>query len=429
VPKHCRSIRPFAAALLLAAGLALASLSTAAGAATLEAAYVVLGPQGPVARAVLTGASACPRIRIGGTARRMQVRALPGKEAAFPILVCEFLIPPGAKAARVSGRLLPVPKPALRSLVTFGDSGCRIKAWEANGHEEGEFQDCNKPSSWPFALLSWRVAAMKPGLVIHVGDYLYRENPCPPQDEGCQGSPSGDNWETWKADFFTPARALLHGAPWIMVRGNHEDCKRSWGGYVLLLDPAPIPTACKTLIPQYKVTTGGRSFIVLDTSTTDDACTTNCNAKPYADEFAAMKPTPGTWLVTHKPVWAFSGDTVATPLLQQALQAWNGRLPPGVDLALAGHIHLWEALSFADKRTPQLVVGTGGSSLNPALDKPLTGRAIAGTTVSIGYTAHAWGMTVMKPAAGGAWTTRVVTADGKPLSRCKVTPTAVRCDP
>ena len=43
----------------------------------LEAAYVVLGPQGAVARAVLAEGSACPAITIDGAQQPMTVRAQP----------------------------------------------------------------------------------------------------------------------------------------------------------------------------------------------------------------------------------------------------------------------------------------------------------------------------------------------------------------
>ena len=50
----------------------------------LEAAYVVLGPQGAVARAVIADATRCPAIVIDGSEQAMNVRALP--DAAFPVL-------------------------------------------------------------------------------------------------------------------------------------------------------------------------------------------------------------------------------------------------------------------------------------------------------------------------------------------------------
>jgi len=61
--------------------------------------------------------------------------------------------------------------------------------------------------------LAASVAAAKPDLVIHVGDYLYRESACPPRDSGCARSPHGDDWPTWTADFFAPAAPALLAAP------------------------------------------------------------------------------------------------------------------------------------------------------------------------------------------------------------------------
>jgi hypothetical protein len=55
--------------------------------------------------------------------------------------------------------------------------------------------------------------------------------------KGCKGSPYGDNWDTWKADFFKPAAPLLAVAPWIATRGNHEICARAGLGFMLFLDP------------------------------------------------------------------------------------------------------------------------------------------------------------------------------------------------
>jgi hypothetical protein len=73
----------------------------------LEAAYVVLGPQGPVARAVLAQASSCPDITIDGAQQPMSVRALP--DATFPVLVCERIIP--AAPPPPAWRIRPSPFP------------------------------------------------------------------------------------------------------------------------------------------------------------------------------------------------------------------------------------------------------------------------------------------------------------------------------
>jgi hypothetical protein len=63
--------------------------------------------------------------------------------------------------------------------------------------------------------------------------------------------------------------------------------------------------------------------------------------------------------------YAETGGIVAAPTtsqtLQRALAEWEGKLPPGIDLALSGHMHMFEILSFEDGRSPQLIVGTPGN--------------------------------------------------------------------
>jgi hypothetical protein len=83
-------------------------------------------------------------------------------------------------------------------------------------------------------------ASLRPDLVIHVGDYHYRETACPSGNRGCAGSPWGYGWDAWDADLFTPAQALLAAAPWIVVRGNHESCFRAGQGWWRFLDPRPL---------------------------------------------------------------------------------------------------------------------------------------------------------------------------------------------
>ena len=327
-------------------------------------------------------------------------------------------------------------KSTLASIVAFGDTGCRLKTWLVTRNDpdddeyRGKFQDCNIPSRWPFAQLAASVAAAKPDLVIHVGDYLYRESACPAGDSGCARSPHGDDWPTWKADFFAPAAPALRAAPWIVVRGNHEICARAGAGYFRLLDPTPAaaPPPCVDLIAQYTITVAGQSFIVLDSSNANDSCP--CDTAPYAAQFAAMQPTPGTWLLTHRPVWGFRSDLkTINATLQQALAASNGRLPDGIALILAGHVHLAEVLSFADKRAPQFVLGTGGTLLARKLKRSLTGENIAGTTVSYGRSDHRFGFAILQPAGqSGGWAATFRDAAGRKLFACKVGPGKVACN-
>src|SRR5262245_5236932 len=105
---------------LLALVFALAPSGAAAQSPALEAAYVVLGAQGAVARAVLANATQCPAITIDGAQQTMTVRALP--DAMFPVLVCERPIPSAATSASIENSPLPLPKTTLSSIVVFGDT-------------------------------------------------------------------------------------------------------------------------------------------------------------------------------------------------------------------------------------------------------------------------------------------------------------------
>lgn len=436
----------FARAVLLFAGAiaihgALAPRPAAAQAGMVEATYVVLGGEGAIARAILTGTGECPAITLDGATQRMGLRARPddGAAPAFPDLVCETLIAPGTRAATINGRALPLPRDRLASVAALGDTGCRLKAAQqqtTRDHDHphpGKFQDCDRPSQWPFARLSRTAAAQQPDLVIHVGDYIYRESPCPPGDKGCKGSPYGDNWRTWRADFFAPARPLLAAAPWIVVRGNHESCRRAGVGYFRFLYPAlaqgGAPPACTDSSPPYTAQTGGRSFIVMDsTSAVDDCATHACDSAPYAAQFASFKPTPGTWFLTHRPIWGIGRNFTLNETLQRALaEGANGRLPAGIDLALSGHMHIFEALSFSDDRPPQLVVGTGGTALDRPVDRKLQGMTLGSATVGYGRSEHRFGFLMIAP-NGARASARFIEPGGRTRFTCALMPIAAKCD-
>src|SRR5580704_8704557 len=164
-----------------------------ASAQQLTPVWVEVGEGGQaVARVVVAAPRDCPHISIDGATNWMMAR-LPIPTGFAP--ACEVSIPAGAKSAMVGGHSLPLPKPDPARVVVFGDTGCRVKG--------PEIQDCNHSEKWPFPSVAARAAAAKPELTIHVGDYLYREDMCPPAKQSfCGGNPSGDNWETWSADFF-----------------------------------------------------------------------------------------------------------------------------------------------------------------------------------------------------------------------------------
>jgi Calcineurin-like phosphoesterase len=436
---------------LLMSALTLAAASAAVAAESPPPAYVVLGAQGAIARAIVTpddknNIAPCPQIVVDSKPPAdMSIRAQP--DGYFNIRVCEYVVG-AAKSAKIGDQSLKLPPDKINSIVAFGDTGCRLKA-DKNATlaardpdeadevaEKGKFQACNNIDEWPFAPMSETIAKANPDLdlVVHVGDYYYRESPCPPDNSGCAGSPYGDNWTTWKADFFTPAAPLLKAAPWIVVRGNHENCERGGIGYARLLDPSPATgpqPACVEMMDQYTIAAGDRAFAVLDSSDAADDCSKKkgCDSLTYAAQFAAMNPKPGTWLVTHRPIWGFTNSKddsgnhklgIRNLTLQAALAKWNGRPPNGIDLVLSGHIHLWEALSFADERSPQFVLGDGSTELAHKIDEDLVGQPIGGTTIKAAATDHHFGYTIFKPSGANWEATFYALSDKKSAEKWKV---------
>jgi hypothetical protein len=139
-----------------------------------------------------------------------------------PVLVCEAPLPPGAKHAGVQGHALPVPKAMPRRIVVIGDTGCRLKRSDA------AFKACNDPDGWPFPGVAAEAAA-SPGSGHHVGDYHYRENACPPGNAAARAA-LGYGWDTWDADFFTPARARCRGAIISLVATTNPAIARDRAG-------------------------------------------------------------------------------------------------------------------------------------------------------------------------------------------------------
>ena len=95
----------------------------------------------------------------------MRVRAASDKD--FPVLLCAVTLPAGAKQLSVLGPNMALPNPDPQRIIVLGDTGCRIKG--------SAVQACNDPTKWEFPGIAAAAAKLKPDLVIHVGDYLYRE--------------------------------------------------------------------------------------------------------------------------------------------------------------------------------------------------------------------------------------------------------------
>ncbi|HKR89432.1 MAG TPA: metallophosphoesterase [Phenylobacterium sp.] len=441
-----------AASLALAAGAQAAELST----------MVVLGEDGAAQARVITDAKACPALTVDGRRRPMSQRAAAGtlpvrptasapelsKPAAFPVLTCEGQLPRGARRAAVAGRRLPLPGPLVRRIVVIGDTGCRLKAPDA-------YQACNDPAAYPFARVAARAAAWKPDLVIHVGDYEYRENPCAADKAAaCAGSPWGYGWDAWKADFFAPAAPLLAAAPWIAVRGNHEDCARAGQGWMRFIDPRPLTAIsdCNDPArdiasddrPPYAVPLGGGAQVVVLDMTTAGTKPASADAPQHA-QFAADYATLDrlsrrgryTILALHKPILGFTNELgglkPATPGIQSVFAEQNPAiLPKGVGLVLSGHVHIWEQISFSSDHPSQFIAGFSGTQEDTVpMPKVLpAGAAPApGTTVgSFSSWIAGFGYMTLERQAADRWNAKVWDLDGRVVNRCRIAGRKSRCE-
>ena len=380
----------------------------------IEAAFVVMGEGGLAVARVITSNAACPSITVDKLTTAMSLRA-PPSVPEFPVTVCEFAVPAGAEYVAVEGFVLPtLPQFPVSKIVVLGDTGCRMKAGSA-------FQHCNDPKAWPLAQVATAAAANAPQVVVHVGDYVYREAACPEGDQGCSGSPYGDNWLTWRTELFGPAAPLLASAPWVVARGDHETCKRSGNGFFRFLDPRPLGEECVSNSRPYEVPLGSVQFFVMDSNEGTDG--SDARVADYHSQLGGIvKTEKETWIITHMPFWGFRGAKPPeapksfTPSLQEAAKG----LPlAGVSQIITGHLHAFQALSFADGRPDQMVVGNGGTSLDPDIDLELAGMSLGGTQVKSGVAISEFGfVTITKDQASNEWEFRLLTLDGKNAQRC-----------
>jgi hypothetical protein len=99
-----------------------------------------------------------------------------------------------------------------------------------------------------------------------------------------------------------------------------------------------------------------------------------------------------------------------------------------VELALSGHMHVSELLSFTDHRSPQLIVGNGGTLLDHKIKRPLGGQKVGGTTVSYGRAEHSFGYTMLTPARDGTgWMATFLDTAGTAKFSCMLKPAEASC--
>jgi hypothetical protein len=442
----------------------------------LQSAFVIVGVDGAATARAITTAASCPRIEIDGRGAAMAVRsplspiplrpqpadananadANPNAKArpvptSSPVQSCETPLPAGARSVTVAGRALPLPVAAASRIVVIGDTGCRLKGKEA--------QDCNDPAAYPFARVAASAAAWKPDLVVHVGDFHYREDPCPADHPGCAGSPFGYGWDAWNADFFAPAQALLAAAPWVVARGNHETCVRGGQGWWRFLDPHPLTpdNSCDDpardgigdYTDPYAVPLGrDAQLLVFDSANTSykGFKAGDVRLDKYADTYRKLEALAArarhTIAVDHHPLYGFGAEQDKKTgeirlfggdagLIQTFGASGPRLLPASVEVLLSGHVHLWEQVSFASDHPSQFVSGFAGTAEDivplPASVPPGTTPAPGAVVAAMSSWIDGFGFMTMERRGADRWDVVIHDRDGRERNRCTVEGRRSRC--
>jgi len=103
---------------------------------------------------------------------------------------------------------------------------------------------------------------------------------------------------------------------------------------------------------------------------------------------------------------------------------------PSVDMALHGHVHLFEALGFTPGGVPTFVLGNSGSmgegGLPAALPQPA--RAIGGVRIAAFHTRAGFGFALLER-RDALWRLTEYAEDGRPLLACEVAAPTLHCAP
>lgn len=317
----------------------------------------------------------------------------------FPVLMCEASVSAfGHTAAIVNGVTLKMPVTNPKRILVIGDTGCRVTAAVSGT------QACNDPTQFPLQYVSNYAATFKPDLIVHVGDFFYREQPCPTGFSGCAGNPVFDNWDSWNADWFGPAASLIAAAPMAISRGNHESCNRGAHGWFRMLDVhaydqkavdctgpytpmAGAPGAKGPLTPYdytdpYVVQAGKISLLMFDSSDSNtsapDTTTVSTDGRTIPQIYtaqlqAALAPLANSnvFYVTHKAGYDIrpakvNGNLAGGDATQQSVfdGLTPGAVPAQIKLLVSGHDHQFQVVNFKANYAPQLVVGNSGTLLD-----------------------------------------------------------------
>ena len=325
------------------------------------------------ARAILASPNAsCPTITLDNNpSATMTARTIPSNYTGFvnAITVCEFSFTFPVSQITIDNAGTPLSLPGINgqsdNILVLGDTGCRLKGSSLQWCAGGSITR----GMWGFPQISTSASSQsQPDFILHVGDYNYRENvsatgtACDPFDQQRGWVHCGDNWPTWQDDFFAPSSLvnnqgnnLLTRAPWLFVRGNHEDCNRAGQGYYLFFYSGQAPSNCdsnnQTNISPYRVALTNLDIYVADTSAEDSSYAQQSFSKINHNLTGSTK---NVWLTTHLPMEDLGSAFANSGLAQQTVLKWIH----------VGHVHLFQHNSATSMMQAETISGGGGTKLD-----------------------------------------------------------------
>ena len=318
----------------------------------IEQSWVELGAHGQWIVRVATAQSSCPNVQVEGRDIPLLERAH-AEDRGQRIIVCEVSLSPSQKRVTVMGQIHRLDTQNFKLIAVIGDTGCRIKA---HG-DEFDIQDCRSNDTWPFAqMLNEVILPMHPDLIVHVGDYHYRESECPTGNTKCEGAVAGDTIQSWQQDFFTPAKKALNEANWLFVRGNHEICRRAGPTWFRFLDAHSYLENCADQSSESNSpltsTVGGVTLSWIDAA--DDR-----NIQPSLNQLSKTLRSK-SFLFMHRPFLIAGEDPEATTRNHLPMSLQEQKM---ITAIVVGHRHKFEMSRFNDGRPPELITGNGGTKL------------------------------------------------------------------
>ena len=129
----------------------------------------------------------------------------------------------------------------------------------------------------------------------------------------------------------------------------------------------------------------------------------------------------------HHPLLAFTAGSPPTggnPALLSVMSATypTAYYPPGVGLALHGHVHDFQAINFASGHPATLVAGIGGDNLDAALPDPFPTGVLpaAGTVLDKITYSNTFGFLVMDRVGAKQWKFTAFRRDGSIMTVCNM---------